>query len=127
MMGGQYLDLLEAQRGEVDEAAVHRVLLYKSGKYTIERPLHMGAALALGRDLERRARLAVYSAYGLPLGEAFQLRDDILGVFGSAEVTGKPAGDDLREGKETFLVLQTRRRTGPAGRRLWRPGSVTPS
>ncbi|MFL6267549.1 MAG: polyprenyl synthetase family protein, partial [Actinomycetes bacterium] len=57
MMGGQYLDLLEAQRGEVDEAAVHRVLLYKSGKYTIERPLHMGAALALGGDLDRRARL----------------------------------------------------------------------
>jgi geranylgeranyl diphosphate synthase type I len=123
MMGGQYLDLLEAQRGEADEAAVHRVLLYKSGKYTIERPLHMGAALALGGDLDRRARLgAVYSAYGLPLGEAFQLRDDILGVFGSAEVTGKPAGDDLREGKETFLVLQTRRRTGPAGRRLLEAG-----
>jgi geranylgeranyl diphosphate synthase type I len=123
MMGGQYLDLLEAQRGEVDEAAVHRVLLYKSGKYTIERPLHMGAALALGPDSARRAALArVYSAYGLPLGEAFQLRDDILGVFGSADVTGKPAGDDLREGKETFLVLQTRRRTDAAGRRLLEAG-----
>ena len=119
MMGGQYLDLLEAQRGEVDEAAVHRVLLYKSGKYTIERPLHMGAALALGGDLDRRARLGgVYSAYGLPLGEAFQLRDDILGVFGAPEVTGKPAGDDLREGKETYLVMLARQRADRAGRQL---------
>ena len=59
-----------------------------------------------------------YSAYGLPLGEAFQLRDDILGVFGAPEVTGKPAGDDLREGKETYLVMLARQRAGRAG-----PGS----
>src|SRR5919107_1268898 len=61
---------------------------------------------------------AAYSAYGLPLGEAFQLRDDILGVFGSPEVTGKPAGDDLREGKETYLVMLARQRADGAGRRL---------
>src|SRR5215204_3297646 len=105
LMGGQYLDLVEARRGAPDEDAVRRVLTYKSGKYTIERPLQPGLAGA-------------YSAYGLPLGEAFQLRDDILGVFGAPEVTGKPAGDDLREGKETYLVMLARQRAGRAGRQL---------
>jgi geranylgeranyl diphosphate synthase, type I len=114
LMGGQYLDLVEARRGASDEDAVRRVLTYKSGKYTIERPLHLGHALAAGAP----ALAEAYSAYGLPLGEAFQLRDDVLGVFGSPEVTGKPAGDDLREGKETYLVMLTRRRAGPAGRQL---------
>ena len=114
LMGGQYLDLVEARRGAPDEDAVRRVLTYKSGKYTIERPLHLGLALAAGDP----GLAAAYSAYGLPLGEAFQLRDDILGVFGSPEVTGKPAGDDLREGKETYLVMLTRRRADRAGRQL---------
>jgi geranylgeranyl diphosphate synthase, type I len=114
LMGGQYLDLVEARRGAPDEDAVRRVLTYKSGKYTIERPLHLGHALAGGTPALARE----YSAYGLPLGEAFQLRDDILGVFGSPEVTGKPAGDDLREGKETYLVMLARRRADPAGRQL---------
>ena len=123
MMGGQYLDLVGAQRGELDEAAVHRVLIYKSGKYTVERPLHMGATMgAPAASADGGTRLdalrATYSAYGVPLGEAFQLRDDVLGVFGAPEVTGKPAGDDLREGKETYLILRTRQRSGPAGRRL---------
>jgi geranylgeranyl diphosphate synthase type I len=114
LMGGQYLDLVEARRGAPDEDAVRRVLTYKSGKYTIERPLHLGLALAAGDP----GLAAAYSAYGLPLGEAFQLRDDILGVFGSPEVTGKPAGDDLREGKETYLVMLARQRADGAGRRL---------
>ena len=114
LMGGQYLDLVEARRGAPDEDAVRRVLTYKSGKYTIERPLHLGLALAAGPP----ALAAAYSAYGLPLGEAFQLRDDILGVFGAPEVTGKPAGDDLREGKETYLVMLARQRAGQAGRQL---------
>ena len=114
LMGGQYLDLVEARRGAPDEDAVRRVLTYKSGKYTIERPLHLGHALAAGAP----ALAGGYSAYGLPLGEAFQLRDDILGVFGEPEVTGKPAGDDLREGKETYLVLLARQRADRAGRQL---------
>jgi geranylgeranyl diphosphate synthase type I len=114
LMGGQYLDLVEARRGAPDEAAVRRVLTYKSGKYTIERPLHLGNAIAGGGP----ELAAVYSAYGLPLGEAFQLRDDVLGVFGSPEVTGKPAGDDLREGKETYLVMVARQRASAAGRQL---------
>ena len=114
LMGGQYLDLVEAARGAPSEAAIRRVLRYKSGKYTIQRPLHLGHAIAGGDP----ALVATYSAYGLPLGEAFQLRDDVLGVFGEPSVTGKPAGDDLREGKETYLVMLTRRRADDAGRQL---------
>ncbi len=100
LMSGQYLDLLEQALGGHDIQRALRVARYKSAKYTIERPLHVGAALAGAGP----AVLAAYSAYGLPLGEAFQLRDDVLGVFGDPEVTGKPAGDDLREGKRTALI-----------------------
>jgi geranylgeranyl diphosphate synthase type I len=78
------------------------VLRYKSAKYTIERPLQLGAALATG--IADGPLTAALSRYGLPLGEAFQLRDDVLGVFGDPAATGKPAGDDLREGKQTVLV-----------------------
>jgi geranylgeranyl diphosphate synthase type I len=97
---GQYLDLVGTARGDVDLVAARRIARYKSGKYTIERPLHVGAALA-GRLAELAGPL---SAYGDPLGEAFQLRDDLLGAFGDESLTGKPAGDDLREGKPTPLL-----------------------
>ena len=97
---GQYLDLVGTARGDVDHAAARRIARYKSGKYTIERPLHVGAALA-GRLADLVGPL---SAYGDPLGEAFQLRDDLLGAFGDEELTGKPVGDDLREGKPTPLM-----------------------
>ena len=96
---GQYLDLLGTARGRVSEGSARRISRFKSGKYTIERPLHLGAALA-GRLRELARPL---SSYGLPLGEAFQLRDDLLGVYGDASVTGKPVGEDLREGKPTVL------------------------
>ena len=97
---GQYLDVLGTARPGTDLATAHRIARYKSGKYTIERPLHVGAALS-GRYDELHESL---SDYGAPLGEAFQLRDDILGVFGDAARTGKPVGDDLREGKPTPLL-----------------------
>jgi geranylgeranyl diphosphate synthase type I len=97
---GQYLDLVGTARGDVDLAAARRIARYKSGKYTIERPLHVGAALA-GRYADLAGPL---SAYGDPLGEAFQLRDDLLGAFGDEALTGKPVGDDLREGKPTPLL-----------------------
>ena len=97
---GQYLDVLGTARGDTDHAGARRISSYKSGKYTVERPLHLGAALAGRLD----ALADAYSAYGLPLGEAFQLRDDILGAFGDSAVTGKPVGDDLREGKPTPLL-----------------------
>lgn len=97
---GQYLDILGTARGDTDIEGARRIARYKSGKYTIERPLHVGAALA-GRLADLEAPL---SAYGDPLGEAFQLRDDVLGAFGESAVTGKPVGDDLREGKPTPLL-----------------------
>jgi geranylgeranyl diphosphate synthase type I len=100
---GQFLDVSVQARGVADVEAAMTVLRYKSAKYSIERPLHIGAALAGGSDQQ----LARLSAFGLPLGEAFQLRDDLLGVFGDPSTTGKPAGDDLVEGKRTVLVALT--------------------
>ena len=100
VIAGQFLDVSVQARGRADVEAAMTVLRWKSAKYSIERPLHLGAALA-GATPEQVAHL---SAFGLPLGEAFQLRDDLLGVFGDPAVTGKPAGDDLVEGKRTVLV-----------------------
>jgi len=107
---GQFLDVLGAARGGVDLQTARRIVRYKSGKYTIERPLHVGAALA-GRLDELEEPL---SRYGEPLGEAFQLRDDILGTFGDSARTGKPVGDDLREGKPTPLLAIALERAVPA-------------
>jgi geranylgeranyl diphosphate synthase type I len=101
---GQCLDLLGGAQGldGGDRCQAERIRTYKTAKYTVERPLHLGAALAAP---ERFASLASpLSAFGLPLGDAFQLRDDLLGVFGDPAVTGKPVGDDLREGKPTLLA-----------------------
>jgi geranylgeranyl diphosphate synthase type I len=110
LMAGQYLDLLEQALGGPSIERALRVARYKSAKYTIERPLQLGATLAgAGPEL-----LASMSGYGVPLGEAFQLRDDVLGVFGDPVETGKPAGDDLREGKRTALVAAALTAATPA-------------
>ena len=101
LMAGQFLDVHEQTSHTSSIERSLKIARYKSGKYTIERPLHFGAALAGRNDLA-----TAYSNYGLPLGEAFQLRDDVLGVFGESSVTGKPAGDDLLEGKRTALVAK---------------------
>lgn len=105
VMVGQYLDVHAevAPTPEDPEEQLTRamaVLRYKSAKYSVEHPVRIGAALA-GADEDF---LAHCSAFALPVGEAFQLRDDVLGVFGNPETTGKPAGDDIREGKRTALV-----------------------
>ena len=100
LMAGQYLDVHEQSLASTDAARSLKVASFKSGKYSIERPLHFGARIALA-DTDS---LAALSAYGIPIGEAFQLRDDLLGVFGDPSETGKPAGDDLREGKRTVLI-----------------------
>ena len=108
LMAGQFLDVLEQTKSGAESFSIERSLKiarYKSGKYSIERPLHFGAALALASYSEKLSEyLTIYSEYGLPLGEAFQLRDDLLGIYGDPEQTGKPAGDDLREGKRTALI-----------------------
>ncbi len=99
---GQYLDMLGSAMNERRREKAERICRYKSGKYTIERPLHLGALLAArtrGDEL-----IPLLSTYGLPLGDAFQMRDDVLGAFGDTAITGKPVGDDLREGKPTPLM-----------------------
>jgi geranylgeranyl diphosphate synthase type I len=111
---GQYLDVLGTARRDTDPVRAARIARYKSAKYTIERPLHLGAALA-GRYEDVAP---AYTAYGIPLGEAFQLRDDVLGVFGDQSVTGKPVGDDLREGKPTPLLAAAVARARPGQRAL---------
>jgi geranylgeranyl diphosphate synthase, type I len=146
VIGGQYLDLVCAQRGTVPASAVpagagpaitgpggavpsgtvpsgaavsaagqiraaERIIRYKSAKYTVERPLQLGAAVAGAGGAE-----SFLSGYALPLGEAFQLRDDVLGVFGDPGMTGKPAGEDIREGKQTLLLVLGRQMAGRAER-----------
>jgi geranylgeranyl diphosphate synthase type I len=153
VVGGQYLDLVHAQRGTVPASTVpastvpastvpastvpastglaggtparqpapaaeqirtaERIIRYKSAKYTVERPLQLGAAVAGAGGAE-----SFLSGYALPLGEAFQLRDDVLGVFGDPGITGKPAGEDIREGKHTLLLVLGRQMAGPAERRI---------
>jgi geranylgeranyl diphosphate synthase type I len=107
---GQSLDLATTATASTDPGAARRIALYKSAKYTVERPLHLGAALA-GRLDDMRAPL---TAIGVPLGAAFQLRDDVLGAFGEADITGKPVGDDLREGKATPLIALAAARAEPS-------------
>lgn len=117
---GQYLDVLEEQQGALMPEAEQleratRVLVYKSAKYSVESPLLIGTALGGGSAQQEE----VVRDYGLPVGVAFQLRDDLLGVFGDAEVTGKPAGDDLREGKRTVLVGLTRQHLPTSARHVF--------
>ncbi|KQQ01482.1 MULTISPECIES: polyprenyl synthetase family protein [unclassified Rathayibacter] len=114
---GQYLDILEEnawvrhpEHEHLDRA--ERVVVYKSAKYSIEAPLAIGGSLGGGDD----AQLDALRRFGLPLGIAFQLRDDVLGVFGDPAVTGKPAGDDLREGKRTMLLGLARAAAAEADR-----------
>ncbi len=109
---GQYLDMLGSANSERRLVKAERICRYKSGKYTIERPLHLGAVLAAPEKAEQL--LPALSAYGLPLGDAFQMRDDVMGAFGETSVTGKPVGDDLREGKPTPLMAMATARANAA-------------
>ena len=114
LMAGQYLDVYEQALASESVERSLKVARYKTGKYSIERPLHFGAALSAHVKSEH---YEIYSRYGLPLGEAFQLRDDIMGVFGDPQETGKPAGDDLREGKRTVLIATTLNKSNDAQRK----------
>jgi geranylgeranyl diphosphate synthase type I len=116
---GQFLDIAEesAFRAAPDHEHAERALRVaslKSARYSIQQPLVIGAALAGGGA----DQLAALAAFGHPLGMAFQLRDDVLGVFGDSAETGKPAGDDLREGKRTVLIAYAREALGPSARRI---------
>ena len=101
---GQYLDMRIAVApldsiGD-QEAEIRATMRAKTASYSAEFPLALGAAIAQAGD----DAVASIREVGIPLGVAFQLRDDVLGVTGSPEVTGKPAGDDVREGKRTVIV-----------------------
>lgn len=124
VLGGQFLDIAGESAGDESVEAALRVNRYKTAAYTIERPLHLGAALAGADD----ALIDAYRRFGTDVGIAFQLRDDLLGVFGDPEVTGKPSGDDLRAGKRTVLfalALAAADATDPAAARLLRDGIGT--
>ena len=116
VIAGQHLDLLLAADRHADEAGARQVALLKSARYTVTRPLLLGAALAPVEQGQRAAPALV--AYGDAVGLAFQLRDDILGLFGDPGTTGKSDLDDLHEGKRTLLVLRARRLADESGRRL---------
>lgn len=112
VLGGQYLDVAHQATGASSAAAALQIDRFKTAAYTVERPLHLGAAIAdAPADL-----VAAYRRFGADVGVAFQLRDDLLGVFGDPEVTGKPAGDDLREGKRTLLLALALERADEGGR-----------
>lgn len=113
---GQYLDISATVTSNVSLNTAQMIASYKSGKYTVERPMHLGAALA-GRYDELAKP---FSAYGVPVGEAFQLRDDLLGAFGDESLTGKPVGGDLREGKPTALYAMALERAKGAELELLR-------
>lgn len=98
---GQYLDMRSAAAGELNLETARSVAVFKSALYTIVRPLQLGVCLHDPVDIQLLEQL---DAFGRPLGRAFQLRDDALGVLGDEATLGKPVGDDLREGKPTELV-----------------------
>jgi geranylgeranyl diphosphate synthase type I len=112
VMLGQYLDLLAGRDQAHDLDLLLTMIRYKTAKYTVERPLHFGAALTGADD----AVMNAFTAFALPIGEAFQLRDDLLGVFGDPAITGKSRLDDLRAGKATALLSCAIRRAD-AGQR----------
>lgn len=109
---GQVLDIAGSVRNERSRHKAEQICRYKSGKYTIERPLHLGAVMAAPERAD--VLLPALSAYGLPLGDAFQMRDDVMGAFGDTAITGKPVGGDLREGKPTPLLARAVEAASPA-------------
>ncbi len=106
VLGGQLLDVNGEAGGDESVEAALRINRYKTAAYTVERPLHLGAAIAAADH----GLIGAYRTFGTAIGIAFQLRDDLLGVFGDPAVTGKPSGDDLREGKRTVLLAEALRR-----------------
>lgn len=124
VLGGQLLDIAVEARSDDSLDAALRIDRYKTAAYTVERPLLIGGALANANA----ALLDVYRTFGADIGIAFQLRDDLLGVFGDPAVTGKPSGDDLREGKRTVLIaaaLDVADRDDPAAAETIRTGLGT--
>lgn len=119
VLGGQYLDIVAEASGAQSVASALTVNIYKTASYTITRPLQLGVAAAADRPDVQDA----FHDFGTDLGVAFQLRDDVLGVFGDPAVTGKPSGDDLRAGKRTVLLaeaVELAEKTDPVAAKLLR-------
>jgi geranylgeranyl diphosphate synthase type I len=119
MLGGQYLDIVAEASGADSIGSAMAVNTYKTASYTVSRPLQLGVAAAA----DRPDVLAAFHELGTDLGVAFQLRDDVLGVYGDPAVTGKPSGDDLRSGKRTVLLaeaIKRAERADPAAAELLR-------
>jgi len=119
VLGGQYLDIVAESSGAESIASAMNVNTYKTASYTVSRPLQLGAAAAADRPEVH----TIFHELGTDLGVAFQLRDDVLGVFGDPAVTGKPSGDDLRSGKRTVLLAEAVERadkSDPAAAKLLR-------
>jgi geranylgeranyl diphosphate synthase, type I len=115
---GQYLDILSQAKRSTTVAEAMRVIIFKTAKYTIQRPLQLGALLAASSTAAGDAVTTVCTEYGIPLGIAFQLRDDLLGVLGDPARTGKPATGDISEGKRTVLMALARERATTSQARL---------
>ncbi|PYE19227.1 geranylgeranyl diphosphate synthase type I [Williamsia limnetica] len=120
---GQYLDMLSQTEATTSRRRTDLILRLKSAKYTISHPLCLGAAIAGGDD----ELLHLYDQIGLTAGAAFQLRDDLLGVFGDPRVTGKPAIDDIREGKRTLLMAVAESRAGQSQKEILRHALGNPA
>ncbi|MBB1256053.1 polyprenyl synthetase family protein [Streptomyces sp. OF3] len=116
LMAGQYLDLVATRSPKAGLETALTTTRLKTAAYTFQRPLQIGVALAGGGAALHEA----CGDYGIPLGEAFQLRDDVLGVFGDPATTGKPVGDDIREGKITVLMALAIERADRSQRRVLR-------
>ena len=112
---GQYLDLVGSAMRRDDAGHALNVMTLKTAKYTVERPLRAGAAAT---GAAPAGLMSALSGFGLDLGIAFQMRDDVLGVFGDESLTGKPVGDDLREGKSTLLLSHARANADERQKRL---------
>jgi geranylgeranyl diphosphate synthase type I len=119
---GQYLELGVGNQESPSASDLRSILQLKSARYSVERPLQLGAIFAGAAE----DRLTALSAYGLAMGEAFQLQDDLLGMFGDPGVTGKPVGEDLSEGKYTFLVYHAMERADEEERALVRAALGNP-
>ena len=112
VIAGQFLDVTSAGQTSITESQARRIATMKSGGYSVEKPLLVGATLARASD----ELIAALCAFGKPLGEAFQLRDDLLGVFGDEGAVGKPVGGDIREGKRNLLFVKTMANLTPSER-----------
>jgi geranylgeranyl diphosphate synthase type I len=111
---GEMLDVFLGIRKLLKEKDILKILKYKTAKYTIEGPLHIGAILA-GSN---KKTLRILSQYNIPLGVAFQIQDDILGIFGEVKATGKAVGADVREGKQTLLIFRAMQQASERQRKI---------